>query len=352
MENRKSIKFGLALFSLSIFLSSCETGVPPKEVAQVYYNLGNAYFELEKYSLAVSAYLNALALDNTLPQAGYNLARVYIESKDYEKGLAALAELLEQDPGNSLVLSTIGWTYYLSADYEKALETFDQILQRTPTDERGLYNAAVLSLKLDRKEAALGYFRRLYSKTEEAETLYRIASLYMDLRRWEDAIDALNEYLAKNPKDTAAHYDLGIAYTAERHYGKALSMFQTGIELGADDPFFHFEKAVILLLYIENVDEGLKALKAAVEAGFKDTDRISALLNAEELLFKDEVKRFFEEKNLLPEEPAAGLKPADETEVDGREEELPAEEGRLDRVIEEVRPAEESPPENETPEKE
>ncbi|MBN1686003.1 MAG: tetratricopeptide repeat protein [Spirochaetales bacterium] len=307
MENRLVIRFISALLFLSVLLSGCESGVPPEEVAQVYYNLGNAYFELEKYSLAVTAYLNALALDDTLPQAGYNLARVYIESGDYKQGLAALSELLKQDPGNSLVLSTIGWTHYLSAEYEEALGVFDEILQRTPTDRRGLYNAAVLALKLDRKEDALGYFQRLYSETAEAETLYRIAALYVDLERWEEAVEALTEYLAKNPDDADAYYDLGIAYAAERYYGKALDAFQAGIELKKNDPLLHFEKAVVLLLYIENVDEGLKALTAAVENGFKDTERISALLGADELLFKEEVRSLFKEKGVLPEEaPATG----------------------------------------------
>lgn len=292
-------------FMVFVLLSGCETGVPPEDAAAIYYNLGNAYFELEKYGLAVTAYLNALALDDTLPQAGYNLARVYVESGDYAKGLAALSDLLEEDPGNSLVLSTIGWTHYLMADYERALETFESILERIPTDEHGLYNAAVLSWKLDRKESALEYFQRLYKETNEAETLYRIASIYMDLERWEDAVGALTEYLSKKPEDANAYYDLGIAYTADRFYGKALEAFESGIKIKKDDPLLYFEKAVILLLYIENVDEGLKALEASVTAGFEDTDRILALLAAEELLFAEEVRRFFEEKNLLPEETAA-----------------------------------------------
>jgi tetratricopeptide (TPR) repeat protein len=279
--------------------------MPPEEVAQVYYNLGNAYFELEKYELAVSAYLNALALDASLPQAGYNLARVYIEKKEYERGLAALEELLEEDPGNSLILSTIGWTYYLMEDFEKALEIFGEILERTPTDQHGLYNAAVLSWKLDRKEEALGYFRRLFSETGEDETQYRIASLLMDMERWDEAIDVLDDYLSRKPDDPNAYYDLGIAYTAERYYGKALAAFEAGIEIKKTDPLFHFERAVILLLYIENVDEGLKALEAAVKSGFKDSERILGLLRADELVFDDEVRRFFDAKGLLPEEAEA-----------------------------------------------
>ncbi len=292
-----------------VILSGCETGVPPEKVADIYYNLGNAYFELEKYALAVTAYLNALALDDSLPQAGYNLARVHIESGDYEKGLAALSDLLEEDPDNSLVLSTIGWTYYLRSEYEKALETFELILERTPSDKHGLYNAAVLSLKMDRKERSLEYFQRHYKETDDAESLYRIASIYIDLERWEEAVGALTEYLSKKPDDPNAYYDLGIAYTAARLYGKALEAFESAIKIKKDDPLLYFEKAVILLLYIENIDDGRKALEAAVAAGFKDTERIVSLVNSEELRFPDEVRSFFKTKGLLPEEAAADSAP-------------------------------------------
>ncbi len=328
MGNKQRSILIIASIGVSSFFSGCETGVPPEEVAQVYYNLGNAYFELEEFGPAATAYLNALALDDSLPQAGYNLARAYVEAGDYEKGLEALTDLLEEDPANNLIMSTIGWTHYLQGDYELALETFELMLERTPTDEHGLYNAAVLSLKLEKKEAALGYFQRLHKETGEVEILYRIASIQLDLQRWGDAIDTLSRYIDERPEDADAYYDLGIAFAAERYYGRALEALEAGIELKKNDPLFYFEKAVILILYIENIDEGLKALDAAVKAGFKDLERVRALLAADELLFYDELERFFEEKNLLPEElpaeepaggDAAGSGAADEDSPDGEE---------------------------------
>jgi len=331
----------------AVLLLGCETGVPPDEVAQVYYNLGNAYFELEKYGLATTAYLNALALDDSFPQAGYNLARVYVESEEYEKGLEALSKLLEEDPGNSLILSTIGWTYYLQADYEKALETFQTILERMPTDEHALYNSAVLSLKLERKESALGYFLKLYNENKDSEILYRIAAIYLDLQRWSDASGVLTEYLAEKPEDADAYYDLGIALTAERYYDKALEAFESCIELRKDDPLPYFEKAVILILYIENIDEGLKTLEAAVKAGFNDSEKITALLNAEELLFADELTRFLEEKELLPEE---ALK--ESTGVSTGEPSEPEETVPQNDAVSEETPAEEVAPEKVVPDEE
>ena len=55
------------LFIFYMFLiGSCETVVTGKELAQEYYNLGNAYYEVEKYEDAVFFYNKAIHLNNLL----------------------------------------------------------------------------------------------------------------------------------------------------------------------------------------------------------------------------------------------------------------------------------------------
>ncbi len=277
--------------------------MPPEEAAGLYYNLGNAYFELDEFNLAVTAYLNALELDDSLPQAGYNLARVYIESGDVDKGVDELNRLLTGDPENGAILSTIGWAYYLLRDYERSYDVFKRILERTPSDENGLYNAGVIAWLLGEKDDSLGYYRRLYAENGDVETLYRIASIYIDLERWKDAVGALTEYIESKPEDSDAFYDLGIAFSADRLYGEALLAFERAIELDGNNPIFLFEKAVILLVYIENLDEGLKYLQLAIDAGFDDSERAQELATADSLIFSGEIRDFLIGKNLIAADP-------------------------------------------------
>ena len=303
-----------AFFELLIlFFISCATGVPEKKVAQLYYNLGNAYFELGEYGDSVKAYLNAIELGGDLPQAGYNLARVYIESGRITEGIKELQGLLESDPGNSILMSTLGWAYFLSDDYEKSVETYEEILERMPTDVNGLYNAAVLSWELGRKEKALSLYELLYVETDDEEILFEIAIIHIDLEAWQDAIDNLLQYIAAKDSDPDAYYFLGIAYAAERYYGEALAAFESAIELQNEDPILYFEKAVILLLYIENLDEGIKSLQKAVELGFSDQERIKDLVASEILPFKSEVEDFLQKSGLLVDPPTE----SDQIEVDG-----------------------------------
>ncbi|MBT3276319.1 MAG: tetratricopeptide repeat protein, partial [Spirochaetales bacterium] len=326
-----------------ILFSGCETGIPPQEVAELYYNLGNAYFDLDEFDSAVNAYLNALALDGSLPQAGYNLARVYIESGNVEKGMAALEDLLKDDPGNSVLLSTVAWAYHELGDYQSSYEFYQEILQRTPTNEDGLYNAAVVAWKLDKKDESLDYYRRLHKENEEDEVLYRIATILIALGRWEEAIRELLIYVDSNPDDGDAYFDLGLAYTVDRSYGEALAAFDKAIEQKEDDPMLYFEKAVVLLLFIENIEEGLLFLDKAVEAGFGDAQRISELLAADEMLFSKEVSEFFDGKGLLPEEESPDQPEAfdsgGETKLDDSAAEEPGEGDPIPVLDPEVEPA-------------
>jgi tetratricopeptide (TPR) repeat protein len=321
------VRHGVPLLLVAFFLVGCETGVPTTEVAGLYYNLGNAYFELNEFGSAVTAYLNALELDSKLPQAGYNLARVYIESGDVDKGVTQLEELLAEDPENSVILSTIGWAYYLLNDYESSYEVYRRILDRTPSDENGLYNAAVVAWLLDAKTESLAYYQRLYAESGDDEILYRIASIYLDLELWSDAIGTLTEYTALEPEDSDAFYDLGVALTADRLYGEALEAFDRAIELQTDNPVFLFEKAVILLRYIENLDEGLKFLGLAVDGGFADSERAAALATVEGLPYQDEVRDFLIEKNLITDDPPLDEGPeetVEEGDIDVPESDTPA----------------------------
>ena len=81
-------------------LASCASGVPEKDVAPLYYNLGNAYFELGELDRAVESYLKAIELDESLARASFNLAKVYVEKNQLDKASRILEELLTEDPEN------------------------------------------------------------------------------------------------------------------------------------------------------------------------------------------------------------------------------------------------------------
>ena len=331
--------FWLLVVLLSVVvLAGCATGgVPEAEVAQLYYNLGNTYFELNQLDSAIRAYQHAISLDESLVTAGYNLARVHIESGKIEEGKKLLEQLLEEDPENSILLGTLGWAYYLQSDFDSSLALYLQILERIANVQNALFNAAVLSEKLDKKDDALVFYLQLYDLKPSAEVLYRLGYLYFDLNEPAKAIEYLEVYRKEAPEDYDGLLTLSRAYALERYYANALELYDLVLEVNENDPVVYFEKAEIQLLYIENLEEGIKSLRAALEYEFDDNTRLMELLDSPELKYRDDVSKLYDELGALKEE---------EQSDEETEEAAEAAEEPTDKEPEEAPSAEaESPPE-------
>ena len=73
-----------AFFLILIFFTGCQTvRVSRAQYASVYFNLANAYRELEKTDDALKAYYEALRVDPSLTRNAFNFSKLLIEKKRY-----------------------------------------------------------------------------------------------------------------------------------------------------------------------------------------------------------------------------------------------------------------------------
>ena len=102
---KKFISVGVFLFFIvfSTF-TSCATWNSGPNLAKEYYNLGQAYFDLKKYSDSARAYKIAMSLDPTLHVAQINLVRALAEQNDLDGAWNFLQPLLKKDPHNYVLL--------------------------------------------------------------------------------------------------------------------------------------------------------------------------------------------------------------------------------------------------------
>lgn len=284
---------------LAAVLNSCATPVTAKQTAQVYYDLGNAYTQLGEQSKATAAYLNALKLDSTLLKASYNLARVYIEAGDFSNAFTVLNNLLKKDPENLTVLDTLGYAYYRKGDKEHALSYYDQVLTLSPANENALYNRATILSEEGKTEEAISTFRKLYNLKSNPSLLLILGKLEMAVDATTEAVHFLEAYRAAKPDDFEGLELLANAYRQEQLYDKALNTYDAALKVKPDASGVLFAKAEILLTAIQDQVNGLKALKAAVDAGFDKRKEIDALLANKELVGKREVEAILQSKNLL-----------------------------------------------------
>ncbi len=299
----------LWILAVPIALSAgCVTGVSPKEAAQTYYDLGNAYAKLGEEDKATTAYLHALELDGTLFQASYNLARAYIETRHYAKATALLNELLARDPQNTITLDTLGYDYYKQNELPRSLGFFQKVLAISPADSNALFNVAVIYERQKNMKQALAEFDKLFDLTSDYTVLPYMGRIEIALGNRDEGIRYLQAYLQKKPGDFAVLVTLGEAYEQEKRYDRALAVFATALALKPHASEVLFDQAFILLTAIDDADGGMKALSAAVDAGFKDPARIKALLASPELVDPARVRGYLSGKGLLPPHAAEGAK--------------------------------------------
>lgn len=264
--------------------------VTPKQTAQLYYDLGNAYTQLGEQDKATAAYLNALKLDSSLLKASYNLSRVYIESGQFAKAIKLLEALLSEDPQNLTVLDTLGYAYYKEGKRNEALTYYDKVLKLSPSNKNALYNRGMILSELGKTSEAVDAFSTLYKLDNSTNLLLTLGKLEIAAKKLPEAIHYLEAFHAQKPDDLEGLTALADAYRSEKLYDKALKTYDAALKVKPKAAKLLFAKAEILLTEIQDATNGVKALKAALDAGFKDRKALDSLVANPNLVDKQAVE--------------------------------------------------------------
>jgi tetratricopeptide (TPR) repeat protein len=96
----------------------------------IYYKEGNAYFDDQKYDLAIGSYRKALDLNPSNKLALNNMGVAYMEKKDYTTAADKFKQVLKLDPAYQMAILNLGIIYDEHiVDKEQALKYYDQYLE-------------------------------------------------------------------------------------------------------------------------------------------------------------------------------------------------------------------------------
>ena len=284
---------------LFILLISCAGGLSKRESARVYYNLGNAYFELGKNEEASSAYLRALDFDDKLKVASFNLARTYIETEKYSEALRLLDNMLENDSKNTVVHSAKGYCLFRFGDYTAASESYLNVLEINPGDQDALFNYALLMTELEDYKTAIEKFAVLKNTNPDDEFLvkkidFAIGRVYYLQEDFSNSLQYLESVYAKDPQyDKTAEYLFHI-YEQKKYYGKMINTGKKLLEKDKENSTLQFTMSRVLLLEIEDSEQGLEYFQKAIDNGFNDKEKIDGILSHENLTVKKELEKILE----------------------------------------------------------
>lgn len=298
------------ILSVAIICSSCVFSPSRKEMAEVYYNLGNAYLRLGESENASSAFLRAVELDKKFASSNFNLAKSYMVAERYGDALEILDELLKEDEFNSIVLSAKAYCCYALGNSDQSFDIYQQILERNPDNDDARYNFAVLLALQGRDEEALAEFSRLMvgeNESDSFELYYEMAKVSYNMKKWDDAIGYGEKAYELSPDTVELCEFLLKIYYEQKYYARYLEMADVYIDYNdknvnaseSPNKNIYFRKSVILLTSIGDFRQGADSLKKALALGFDDKDELSLLYDDPDLTDRDEIRKIIDRTNIL-----------------------------------------------------
>ncbi len=171
-------KFGFFDDEIEILNKVLNIGVDRGTEAEIFLNLGNAYYEKNDSKRALAYYKKVLEIEPDNVEAYVNLGNAYFSIEEFKKSVESYLLALQYDPEDSNIYSNLGVAYIEMGEKEKAFKYLKASIRLDPYNESAHYNLGVLyTMEGNQDRAVEQYHRLLELKSEMAQSLLKIIEL-------------------------------------------------------------------------------------------------------------------------------------------------------------------------------
>lgn len=193
----------------SIYYLKKAIKINPKRV-DIYYFLGNKYYDLKKYNQSRHYYEMLLEINPTYDKAYKQLANSYFLDKKYDKAIEKYIQstFFKDKPAEEL--NYIGICYLQSNNITKAKQYFEEAIKKDNTFYVSYINLANISFHNKKFDEAISFltYANKYSKNN-ADIYYLYAKIYLQLEKLEDSEHYFKETIRFNSLKKQAYLYLG-----------------------------------------------------------------------------------------------------------------------------------------------
>ncbi|TRX62068.1 hypothetical protein FNH22_01750 [Fulvivirga sp. M361] len=141
--------------------------------------------------------------------------QVAIRYNDYDVAKHALYNLLVENPQNDSILYSLSLLYVQNQQYASAVLSANDILSVKPAHTGALEIGGISYENLGLKDKALERYETLYLNTDDFQTLYKIAFLQFDLKKYTECTTNIDILMGKKEAE-----ELKSVYTLENNEQK------------------------------------------------------------------------------------------------------------------------------------
>ncbi len=226
--------------------------------APAYREMAEIYARAGQFNNAVAKYKRYLEINKDCDARG-RYAGFLLEAKHYAESIDATKEALKCDPNNVYLYRYLAYAYFEFSppDYTSGLENSNTFFLKANADTKLIpmdyeYHAKLLSKNGKDSLALIDFTKALELQPEKVELNGDIASAYMKMKKWAEAITFFDKKIAGNKANINDYFGLARAYYFSKDFVKADSATSQMIRLQPDLALGYLWKAKV------NVQQDLK----------------------------------------------------------------------------------------------
>lgn len=141
--------------------------------AEVFFALGNAYYDQAVPEQARQNYEKAISLDPKMTKARVNLAALIGEAGQADSARVMLEEIIRDDPKDSRALTNLGMLCYNLKDADSAVKYYTKAITLDPANAEAHYNLGVAFAEQGLLLEAIREWRVVLELTDQGDTANR-----------------------------------------------------------------------------------------------------------------------------------------------------------------------------------
>ena len=197
--------------------------------------LGNSYFALKRYNIAVELFKLCLEFHPDDLECMNNLAETYANLNEPKKAIECYEKVISRNPNDSKALTNLSGLYLKTRNYEKVIEVSTTGLQITK-NKRLWNNKGVALYNLGQYDEAISAYKQAISIDGNYAIAWRNLGLtYLKIKDYDAAVEALTNAVKLNSYDKYAWVYLGIAYYYKNDKANAKYCYEAALKI---DPNF------------------------------------------------------------------------------------------------------------------
>lgn len=211
-------------------------------VADSYNNLGAMAASGKDYATALVSFQHAAEWNPELPGLDYNWGRAAFMSSHFAQAVPPLTRYLKAHPEDTGIRSVLGISLFMIKNYPAVVSTLDPLKSGISTVPQVEYVYAASLVKTGRASEGVPMLLAMEKKNPSIPDIHRSLGEAYAARGEADSERAEEEFAAAvrlNPKDAAAHYELGKLDLALGKVKPAIAELETAIRLEPDNSAAH-----------------------------------------------------------------------------------------------------------------